>query len=119
MISRENTMPWAKEHADVLWLCLITGSIGSIAGVAALLRSSGELDRRAFWASILNSGMFSTGISAFTIWHMGSEHMLLAISLSILAGLGGNDLLVFSLGVLRLIIKGRSGIIEELKHDDE
>jgi hypothetical protein len=91
-------------NIDTLWACVISGGLGSLAGVAALLRSnrSDELSRKDFWTAILNSGLFSMAIGAFIVWKLGTDETLLAIVLSILSGLGGNALVDFSLGMFKM-----------------
>ena len=93
------------EEMDILWQCLIYGGAGSIAGVAALLRTGDPLDRRAFWAAVLNSGMFSIAAGFGIVWHYGGQHFLLAVTLSILSGLGGNALIDFAFGMAKLYFK--------------
>jgi len=94
----------SKTEIYILWQCLIAGGLGSLAGVAALLRSKEELGRRAFWAAALNSGLFSSCIASVLIWNIGSEHLLLAVAISILSGLGGYSLLDFTIGAARIAI---------------
>jgi len=100
------------EEMDILWHCLIYGGLGSMAGVAALLRTNEPLDRRAFWAACLNSGLFSIAAGIGIIWNYGQQHFLLAVTLSILSGLGGNALIDFAFGLARLYFKKRL-------HDDD
>ena len=96
-------------NIDLLWQCLLMGGLGSLAGLAALLRSSGKLDRRSFWASLLNSGMFSLAMAAMVFHHFGSEKWLLAIVVSALSGLGGHALIDFALGAIKLALQNKLG----------
>ena len=88
-----------------LWLLAILGPLGSLAGCAALLRSGKELDKRSFCSVILNSGMMAIVICTFVFWHYGTESVWLPIALSVLAGLGGIDLINFSLALLMKVMK--------------
>ena len=96
-----------RDDIDLFWRCLITGGLGSLAGVAALLRSGQPLSRRAFWTALLNSGLFSLSIGSYVLWKMGEENFLFAVVLSVLAGLGGNALIDFALGVMRTMLQKR------------
>tara|TARA_Y100000593_G_scaffold6755_1_gene12822 strand:- start:954 stop:1289 length:336 start_codon:yes stop_codon:yes gene_type:complete len=102
-----------NDEMDILWQCLIYGGAGSIAGVAALLRTNEPLDRRAFWAAVLNSGMFSIAAGIGIVWNYGEQHFLLAVTLSILSGLGGNALIDFMFGLAKLYFK------KKLRHDED
>ena len=90
----------SKPQIDPLWLLLILGPLGSLAGCAALLRSGQELTRRAFWTAILNSGIFSLGVATLMLWRFGTEEIWLTCSVSIFAGLGGNAAIDFALAAL-------------------
>lgn len=97
--------PMQKAPIDPLWLLLMLGPIGSIAGCAALLRSGGELTRRAFWTAILNSGLMSIAIGSAMVWKFGMTEVWLTVSVSIFAGLGGTAAVDFALAALMQIAK--------------
>lgn len=92
------------EGIDPLWLLLILGPIGSLAGVAALLRSGQKLDKRAFFSAVLNSALFAIVVAVGIYHYFGTDKIWLVIGLSILSGLGGVTLLDFSLSLLREVV---------------
>jgi len=94
----------SNNNQDIFWQCVLMGGLGSVASVGALLRSPEELSRRKFWSAAINSGLFSVAIGMGTIWKIGNEHLLLAMTLSILSGLGGYSLLDIVLGTIRTLI---------------
>lgn len=100
-------MAKTPHEIDPLWLLVMTGPLGSLAGCAALLRSGGELTKRAFWTAILNSGLMSLGIGTLMFWKYGESEMWLTIAVSIFAGLGGNAFIDFSLSLLMKIAEKR------------
>ncbi len=102
-----------KPDVDILWQCLLTGGLGSIAGLGALLRNPGELDRRSFLAAIINSGLFSLAAACLIFWKFGTNQVPLAIAVSIMTGLGGHSLLDFALGAIRL------ALTQKLRTDDD
>ena len=97
-------------HVDILWQCLLLGGLGSIAGLAALLRAKGELlTKRAFFAALLNSGLFAIGMGIYVVHQLGSQNLPIAIALSILAGLGGSALIDFLIGALKIFVTKKLG----------
>lgn len=86
---------------DPLWLLLICGPLGSLAGYAALLRSGQPLDKRAFIASILNSGLLAIAIAVGVFQYLGTQNPWLVILLSILSGLGGMAMIDFALALFK------------------
>lgn len=90
-----------SEGIDPLWLLLILGPIGSLAGVAALLRSGQPLDKRAFFSAILNSALFAVVVAVGIYHYFGTDKIYLVIGLSILSGLGGVTMLDFCLALVR------------------
>ena len=88
------------ESIDPLWLLVILGPLGSLAGCAALLRSGNALSKRAFWTAILNSGLMSVGVATLMFKIYGPEEIWLTISISIFSGLGGNAFIDFVLAAL-------------------
>ena len=88
-----------------LWLLVILGPLGSLAGCAALLRSGNDLDRRTFCSAIINSGLMAVIICAFIFWHYGTSNIWLPIALSLLSGLGGIDLINFTLALAMKFMK--------------
>ena len=101
-------MPYRSASMDIFWQCIVMGGLGSIASIGALLRSPEELTRRKFWAAAINSGLFSAAIGMVTLWKIGSDHLLLAMTLSILSGLGGYSILDIVLGSIRMVIISRT-----------
>jgi len=99
------TMP--EQNIDILWKCLIFGGFGSLAGVAALLRSGANLDRRAFWTAVLNSGLFSISAGLFIQYYLGPGHEIFAVVFAILSGLGGNALIEFAFGLAKIYMKNK------------
>jgi hypothetical protein len=98
-----------QNKTDILWLCLLLGGLGSLAGVAALLRSGNRLERRTFWAALLNSGMFALAMGALIFHQFGADQWLLATAVSVLSGLGGHALIDFTLGAIKLSLKHKFG----------
>jgi len=88
-----------------LWLLVILGPLGSLAGCAALLRTGKDLDKRSFFSSILNSGLMAVVICAFIFYYYGTSNVWLPIALSILSGLGGIDLINFTLALAMKVMK--------------
>ena len=97
----------STEDIYILWDCLIYGGLGSLAGIAAQLRSAEPLTKRSFFSALINSAMFSIAIGYFIIWKYGETNYLLAIVLSILSGLGGTSLVDFAFGLAKMYFKRR------------
>jgi hypothetical protein len=87
------------------WLLLVIFPTSSLAGLAALLRSGQKLNRRAVLSSLLNSGLFGVSVGAIMIHRYGMDSSHVILGISILAGLGGNALLDFSLELMRGLAK--------------
>lgn len=100
-----NSSVMDRDDIDILWVCLITGGLGSLGGLAAHLRMGGEVTRRAFATAMLNSGLFSLSIGCFVVWKMGFDDLILAIVVSVLAGLGGSALLDFVIGMFKVWVR--------------
>jgi len=114
-----NEMPHKQTSLDILWQCITMGGLGSVASIGALLRSPEELTRRKFWAAVINSGLFSAAIGMVTLWKIGSDHLLLAMTLSILSGLGGYSILDIVLGTVKTIIVSQAKKYDKEKEDDD
>jgi hypothetical protein len=108
-----------SEGIDPLWLLVILGPIGSIAGVAALLRSQSKLDRRAFFAALLNSGLLAVVVACGLFHYYGTQVVWLVISVSILSGLGGIALLDFILALARSVLTAWAGRYKDDSQDKD
>lgn len=82
-----------QEDIDPLLLLILMGPIGSIAGVASLLRSGNELNKRAFATAFLNSGLIATASSATAFGYFGECEIWVSVAAGIVAGLGGGKLI--------------------------
>jgi hypothetical protein len=95
-----------KSH---LWLLTAIVPCSSLAGLAALLRSDQPIDGRRIFSAVTNSGLFGLAIGSGMIWKYGIESWPLILSVSVLAGLGGNSALDVVLSSLRAYFQSRSG----------
>lgn len=79
----------------------------SLAGLGALLRSGRTLTTRAVASSLINSGILG-GIVALAQYkvYAGEKNLYLLIAISVLAGLGGTNLLEFIMAGFRRTIAG-------------
>jgi hypothetical protein len=84
---------------------LLAGSLGSLGGVAALLKGEDQLTGRSFWAGLLGGFLLGVGICALVFHFYGPQHSPLSIMLSAFAGLGGWTFIDFTVGLLKTIAK--------------
>lgn len=95
----------------------VTFSVSSIAGLAQLLRSGKELNRRAVSAAMLNSGIFGLVI-AMVWWEKYAVEpagIWFLMGISAAAGLGGITLLDFAIE----LIKGSGKISIKVENQDD
>ena len=95
---------WSEWKAAIL-AALAMIPLGALAGLAALLRSDANLTKRAIAAATLNSALFSGAIAALIFWKFGTNQVMLASGISILAGLGGNTAIGIVLQALNITAK--------------
>ena len=83
------------------WLLVALFPICSLAGLAALLRENKPPTKLEVASAVLNSGLFGCAVAALLIHYFGGVYWALILGVSVLAGLGGNVLIVFSLATAR------------------
>lgn len=89
-----------QNKLDPLTLFVLSFLISSLAGVAALLRSSQELTVRTILSVILNTGILGLGISLLLFTYF-KDNAYFLIGLSVFAGLGGLTFVGFILQVFK------------------
>ncbi len=103
-----------QEDIDPLLLLILMGPIGSIAGVATLLRGDVELNKRSFATAFLNSGLIATASSATAFGYFGECEIWVSVAAGIVAGLAGGKLIdaviSLSLGMVKWIADRIGGL---------
>jgi hypothetical protein len=89
-----------QEKLDPLTLFIVSVLVSSLAGMAALLRSSQELTIRTVFSVLLNTGILGLGISLLLFTYFRDNAYFL-IGLCALAGLGGLTFVGFILQVIK------------------
>lgn len=104
----ENQDPHSMSSAmEPLKILGITFLLGGLAGLAALLRSTDRLTRRAICSAILNSSLLSMGSAALWWWYSPESNFILLMAVSILIGLGGNT----SIGIVTAMFQKKFNIV--------
>lgn len=96
------------------FLLSIIFPVTSLAGLAQLLRSGKELDKRSVCSAILYSGLTGVGIAAMMIHYFGAENWAMILGVSVLSGLGGTSATDFVVLFLR---KGLSQVIKSMEDE--
>lgn len=94
---------------DIINVVLTMAGVGALAGVAALLRSKETLNARKLTAALLNSALFTAAISALMLHTYGLERLELNLTVSILAGLGGNTTLGIGINIWKALAESNFG----------
>ena len=89
-------------------------TMGSLAGLASVLRSGKELTPRAIISAMLNSGLISlcVGLTWYE-YFQGQDHVWFTVGVSLFAGLGGATALDFVMSALKHGIKVNVVVDEE------
>jgi hypothetical protein len=90
-------------HMPFLWAVVFPTS--SLAGLANLVRSNRPLTPRLVIAALLNAGLFGVAIGAVLRHKYGADYDLMTLGIAILAGLGGNALLDFTVEMFKHLLK--------------
>lgn len=93
-------MKWTEDH----YLLAALFPICSLGGLASALRSGHQPSKLEIASATLNSGLFGVAVAAILLDHFAWEQWRLIFGVAVLAGLGGNALLVFCLSLLQSTI---------------
>lgn len=96
-----NIMKWTEEE----WLLAALFPVCSLSGLAAVLRTGKSPTKLEMASALLNSGLFGVAVAAIMLDHLQWESWRLIFGISILAGLGGNSLLVFCLSIAQRVLQ--------------
>lgn len=83
---------------NVIWIiALAIFPICGVAGIAAKLRPGKKLTRVDLVGAMLNSGLFGVAIFCISAHYWGPDSLFLLIGLSVISGLGGDQIITIGI----------------------
>jgi len=105
---------------EPLKIMATTFLLGGLAGLAALLRSTDEITKRAVCSACLNSSLISMAAAGLWRWYDPNANFIALMTVSVIIGIGGNT----SIGIVTAIFLKKFNIViqdpdKKEKKDDE